>query len=342
MPKASAREIVARQWEILKSLPSRSPGRTCAEIREHLALAGHEVGKRTVERDMVALSGTFSLVCDDALPAPRWRWRDGQKLETGGLTVADALSLALAEQTIRPLLPTNLLRAVEPRFALARTKLAELGQQAHARWLDTVRSVPASLTFAPPRVPAAVITVVHEALFHETCLEVDYSNPSARRAKTQLLHPLGLVQRGPVTYLVASAYDYDEPLLYALHRISRATRLPDPRRVPPGFSLDAFLAAGNLDFAPGAPVRLKARLGDALAGYLTETPLAADQKITGRVGHYQLTATVRDSWQLRFWILSQGPEITVLSPAALRKEILNTIRETSSHYAASARMRSRS
>lgn len=335
MPKASAREIVSRQWEILKSLPSRTPGLSCAEIREHLALAGHEVGKRTVERDMVALSGTFAIVCDDALPAPRWRWRDGQKSETGGLTVADALSLALAEQSIRPLLPRNLLRAIEPRFNLARSKLAELGQQSHARWLDKVRSVPASLAFEPPRVPESVISAVHEALFHETCLEIDYSTPSARKAKTQLLHPLGWVQRGAVAYLVASAYDFDEPLLYALHRISRAKRLEDPRRVPSGFTLDAFLASGHLDFAPGGPIRLKARLGDALAGYLTETPLAADQKIQGGPGRYHFAATVRDSWQLRFWILSQGPEITVLRPAALRKEILDTIEETRSRYAAS-------
>jgi len=55
---------------------------------------------------------------------------------------------------------------------------------------------------------------------------------------------------------------------------------------------------------------------------LEETPVSNDQKITIRAGLHTLTATVPDSWQLHFWIRSQGAAITVLKPASLRESII--------------------
>ncbi len=256
MPKASAHDIISRQWQLLRRLPRRRPGVTAAELQSHLETEGFSVTKRTIERDLLELERHFQLDCDNRSKPHHWRWRDGAVTELGGLDISDALSLALAEQAIRPLLPASLLRALEPRFALARSKLAGLEKHSFARWLDKVRSVPAALNFQAPRIPDAVLRTVHEALLEETCLEIAYANPGDRKAKTLPLHPLGLVQRGPVAYLVTSAHDYDDPRLYALHRMSRARRLDTPRRVPPGFTLDACLAAGHLDFAPGEPIIL--------------------------------------------------------------------------------------
>lgn len=47
----------------------------------------------------------------------------------------------------------------------------------------------------------------------------------AKAASTYHLHPLALVVRGPVTYLVATASDYPDVRLYALHRIQRGTHI---------------------------------------------------------------------------------------------------------------------
>jgi len=47
---------------------------------------------------------------------------------------------------------------------------------------------------------------------------------------------------------------------------------------------------------------------------------------------YLLTATIKDSWMLQFWILSQGAEITVLQPKELRARIRDSLRAALSSY----------
>lgn len=134
------------------------------------------------------------------------------------------------------------------------------------------------------------------------------------------------------SYLLASAFDYEQPHLYAIHRIASATVLDEPARRPKGFSLDSYLAGGGAQFGSGAAVTLKARLSEGLARLLEETPISKDQKITTRSGVHTLTATVQESWQLHFWILSQGPAITVLKPVALRRKIIADLEATLAAY----------
>jgi predicted DNA-binding transcriptional regulator YafY len=156
-----------------------------------------------------------------------------------------------------------------------------------------------------------------------------------------VLHPLGLLQQGVRTYLVASTFDYGQPLLYAVHRIESAEALDAPARRPEGFTLDRFLERGGAQFGAGKSLTLKADVSEALARLLEETPLSRDQKITkGRDG-FRLTATVFDSWQLRFWILSQGPELVVRQPAALRRELMERIEEMRVAYRGGGRSASR-
>jgi WYL domain len=51
-----------------------------------------------------------------------------------------------------------------------------------------------------------------------------------------------VLQRGPITYLVATAFHYDEARLYAVHRICEALLTGEPARRPPDFDLDTLPA----------------------------------------------------------------------------------------------------
>ncbi len=135
-------------------------------------------------------------------------------------------------------------------------------------------------------------------------------------------------------YLVASAWDYDEARLYALHRFSKVEILDAAAKTPEGFNLDAAIASGLADFAnQGEPIQLELRCTDWVAGYLVETPLAADQTITPDVdGWVRLTATVNDTRQLQWWLLGQGNGVEVCGPDALRSEILDSVQKTLGNY----------
>lgn len=57
-----------------------------------------------------------------------------------------------------------------------------------------------------------------------------------------------------------------------------------------------------------------------LADHLSEAPLSDDMQLTVLDDeHFHLQATVHDSWQLSWWLLSYSDQIEVLAPETLRQ-----------------------
>lgn len=323
MPKANANQTLARQWELLKLLPSRPPGITATDLTSRLAELGYATSKRTVERDLNDLIRLFGFACNDKGHPYGWHWMPGQSLDLPGLSLIDALSLRVVEDALRPLLPAALLQAIEPRLQQARAMLAALApNNPQARWADKVRTVPATLPLLPPQLTEGVLDQVQEALLREVTMTVQYVRAGGSEPKPLTLHPLALVQRGPVSYLVASAFDYPDVRLYALHRLRQVVVLDAPVRPPPGFDLDAYMASGALQFGSGKLLKLRLRLTESLAALLRETPLSSDQTLSApRGGVCTLRATVPDTWPLHWWLLSHADEAVVQAPRALRELI---------------------
>ena len=333
MSKIPYHQAIGRLLEILKKLPARGAGISARELTEWLHDEGFEVSKRTVERDLNALAAHFQVIYNDRSTPYGWRWMDDAVADLPALTLADALSLRLVEEQLAPLLPAALLASLQPRFRQARRKLDSLaGQHPGSRWPDKVRSVAPALPLQPPRFADGVLETVQEALLFDRQLEVSYRRPGEDEPLALTLHPLALVQRGPVTYLVATAFTYTDVRLYAVHRIAEARCLDAPSHRPEGFSLDDYIARGGLQFGDGAMLTLEARVAPWLAEILTETPLAEDQQLVPAGEDFRLTATVADSWQLRWWILSQGSGLTVLKPDILKREINHEIETTLKMY----------
>ncbi len=333
MPSSDHQTTIARQWELLRNhLPWRPPGRTSRELRERLEAAGHNVTKRTIERDMEELSRGFPIVRNEKSPPYGWHWSETARFDVLGMDLSEAVSLGLMEDVLRQIMPPAFLSALEGKFSLAREKLGALPKIPHARWKDLVRYVPPGLPFMPPALAPGVLPVIQEALLHQRQLRVVYLRAGADEAREYTLHPLSLIQQGSRSYLVATAFGYNDPYQYALHRMATATLLEEPVKRPKDYSLDLFISSGAAQFGSGEPITIKARVSDDLVRLLEETPISTDQKITTQPGVHTLSATVQDSWQLHFWILSQGPAITVLRPASLRKGIIARLRESLAGY----------
>lgn len=331
---AKIHQAIARQWQLLKLLPSKGAGLSARELAERLAQGGFEVTKRTVERDLNELVALFPLYCNDKNPPYGWRWADDAHSDLPSLELSDALSLKLLEEFLVPLLPGAVLESLASRFQLARTKLEKLHDQTLSRWSDKVRVVPPALHLLPPRIEPDILETIHDTLLNDRQVEVSYYPSGREKPQALALHPLGLVQRGPVTYLVATAFDYEDARLYAMHRIKAAKRLGKECRRPENFSLDSYLASGALDFGDGKRIRFEAMVAESLATLLRETPLSEDMEIQEGENGFLLTCTVIDSWQLHWWILSLGDEIEVLAPKELRKKIAQRLRDAAGVYPA--------
>lgn len=332
MPDTTSRSTISRQWELLRQLPARAPGMTSQQLAERLRSAGFTVSKRTVERDLNELSQLFMLHCNERSKPYGWYWKPGGGSELPGLTVAEALTLQLVESSLHPLLPAFMLESLQPRFAQARSKLASLSPELPAaRWPERIASVSPEFSLLPPRVDSCVLENIQQALLDDLQLHALYQSAGQNQPHERVLNPLALIQRGQVTYLVATVEPWHDPRLFALHRFQRATPLHQPVRRPEGFVLADYIASGALQFStPGATtLQLQARVSHELARQLGETPLAADMQLgpAEADGLHPLTATLPDTWQLRWWLLSQAGAIAVLQPASLRHELNERLRK---------------
>lgn len=322
MPATSTRRTLSRQWELLKLLPNRAPGITASEILARLEDSGHSTSKRTVERDLIELSQIFPLQCNDKGTPYGWYWTPGQSSELPGITLGEALTLSLVEDSIRPLIPGFMLKSLEPRFNQARNKLQALSDEsASARWVDKVASVQPTLSVMPPEVNPEHLETIQMALLDDRQISSRYYSAHKDLTHELTLNPLGLVQRGQVTYLVGSAEPFDDVRLFVLHRFEHAKLLESPAKKPAGFSLQQYIESGAMQFGIPRQIQLHAWVSDSLARLLHETPLSADMALAHQDDGASLTATVNDTWELKWWILSHAGSIQVHEPIELRREL---------------------
>lgn len=335
MPANSADGAIARQWEVLKIIPSaRSPGLKPSDFKNELSDRGYEVSLRTVQRDLKALAEVFDIDCEPGEKNETfWRWQSGAKLDIQSLELMDALTLRLIEASLRPLLPASVLKALEPRLQNATEKLdAVSSRNSVSSWANKVASVLPMVPFIPPKIDPSVLETVQDCLLKDFVITCCYRSVAAERPKELKLHPLGLVQRGPVTYLIATAFHYEEPRPFALHRMSDVVNTYDSVKRPKGFSLKQFIDDGGMGFGEANPINLVARISPMLARELEETKLSAHQKIRPDGGWFLIEATVQDTWQLRWWLLAKIGDLVVLEPDDLGAEILNRLKSGLSTY----------
>jgi predicted DNA-binding transcriptional regulator YafY len=344
MPKIDKKSTLLRQWEMMRMLTvSRWDRKTdggwdkASEIAARLNDKGYEVSIRTVQRDLKELSEIFPIELIDKNPRDYgWRWTKGANLDIPGMSISEALAMQLVETHLRQMLPASMLDGLQGVFSLADEKLTQLkkeGGNKSVDWLKKVRVVPPSLPLLPPHVNQEVQSVIYKALLESRQLSVAYQSNNSEHPKEYLLHPLGLIMRGAVSYLVATARDYKEIRLYALHRFKKAEILSDAANVPKGFNLDNEISRGLAEFHQGEPIQLVINCSAWLAVILAETPLSADQiSEPDENGWVRITANVNDTWQLRWWLLGLGSGVEVLSPKKLRGDIVESLTDAVSYY----------
>ncbi|WP_145129079.1 YafY family protein [Pseudomonas sp. URMO17WK12:I11] len=333
LPYAKTHNALSRQWELLRHLPKRSPGITVSELLARLTGAGYVVSRRTVERDLHDLSLVFPLQCNDGGTPFGWYWKPGVSVELQGITLTEAVSLALVEDAVRPLLPGSMLSVLEPRFEHARQKLKGLGDgNPAARWPDKVASVRPDFNLQAPQIQAEILESLQHALISEQQVQCQYYSAHNDKRSDLTLNPLAIVQRGLVTYLIATAAPYTDIRQFAVHRFQAVEALGSPCQGLESFDLQHYLATDALQFGTPQKIQLKAWVSEFQARLIRETPLSEDMQLLPHEQGFHLSATVTDTWQLRWWVLSLGDAFVVQEPAALRQQLGDALRRAAAAY----------
>ena len=339
MPTHNARDVLARQWSILRLIPREPRSISAAELHVRLKDIGFGCSRRTVERDLNQLeSFGFGLTCDDTAVPNLWHWHKDAGLNLPAMTVSDALLLAMVRDYLAPILPPTVATVLEPQFKSAQDLLESASKtNPMAAWRDKVVSIPAMQRLIAPEVASGIMDEAASALIHQNKLSVTYRSRSAGKLSELTLNPLGLVQRGQVFYLIATTGDYPDVRLYALHRINSAKALPEAITAvdgfdPAGFDLQNYVAKGFADFGRGEEVQLELLTSPGLTDHLQECRLSLDQviepieepskdrpsegteEITPKTaGWSRLRATVQDTPQLHWWLRGLGDGVKVVS-----------------------------
>ena len=326
-------DTLFRQWSMLRAIPRAPRKVSTTQLGDRLGQEGFAVHARTIQRDLVKLSAAFPLVCDERERPFGWSWMaDADPLDIPAMSAQSALTLRLAGDFLPSLLPPSTLRALEPHLRRADEVLAALSHDMGS-WPDRVRIISATQPFRPPDVDPNVLECVYTALSTGRALAVDYRKRGAADLREYAAHPLALVGRDNVIYLVASLWDYDNVVQLALHRIAAAHMTDAPARQIP-FDLDAYIERGEFGFLlDEAPIRLVLRAAPEVVQKLTETPLCPTQTLApGPEPATTVTATVADTSQLRAWLLSYGALVEVVEPPTLRAAMRARLREAADAY----------
>lgn len=239
---------------------------TAKELAERL-----EVSERTIFRDMEALSAAGVPVYAERGAQGGWRLAEGYRTDWTGFRKDELLSL-LASRPHRHLADLGL----AGHYEAALLKLLAGLSPALRRDADYMRQrlyVDAA-GWHPSGEDVPWLSVLQEAVWEGRMLRLLYAAVSGGDGfkDERLVHPLGLVLKGSLWYLVAARDDERVPKTYRISRIRHAELLHEPSERPEDFDLAAYWQLSVDRFRselPSYPVR--ALVHESVRGRLEQT-----------------------------------------------------------------------
>jgi len=319
MPKSV--DTTLRHLATLMAIPVHPKSRSTRDIYERLCRDKPEcaVDIRSIQRSLDDLSRQFPITAERRGSCQYWYWLNPDTwFQVPAMSESAAFMLRLAEAHLGPVFPPESLRVLEPYFRRAEDILrgTELGA-----WSERVALIDRGPVLEPPPVPDGIREAVCGALIRRRRLHVVYRRRGEASSREMELHPLCMVVRGGITYVVATAWDYADVRHYALHRIEAAEVLFGSCREPDGFSLTEYLEGEAFSYPSGAgKIGIKALFASGAGIHLTENRLSPDHRAAVREdGRVLVEATVEDTEAFRWWLKGFGSSVEVLEPESLRQ-----------------------
>ena len=335
-------------------LPQYPQAISAGKIQIKLENQRVKVDARKVQRDMADLINVFDdkLVCE---PYPnylrrnpnayfendksnRYSWSKNYKeLKLVGLNINQALSLHLVKKYLVSLLPKVTIDDLEPLFTEAANVLTHFENNALSTWPDKIAIVEATQPLIHPVVDPLINDLVGQALLSDKQITMTYTRHDSQ-TYDYALNPIGLVLRNGSHYLIATKIVTQDKRQFALHRIKNIKLLNTPVEQIENCTLQDCLRDGQMGFNLTGPetydmIRFKGIFDMITANHLSESRLSEDQNIVKLDhDHYEISATLKETEQLYWWLLSFGSRIEVKEPLHLRNKMVQTAKAMLEKY----------
>ncbi len=363
--------------ELMTLLPSgnKKPGKSVDELMSDLLENPHRVCtsdndrkalKRKIQKTLKGLAedpawgpkvicqvdGKDGLVekCEETRLRTYWKWKESKSALIIPPPNEDAcLALLMIEKRLKEELPPATLEYLQPYFNDAKNRIQQFGNAGirHIKWQKKIINQSPTQVLKPTKPDKEVQDAVLRAVHLDLQLKLSYLKHDGSQCKTYQVSPLGLVMRGPVTYLIAykghSSIEKDgensQERMFVLHRIRKAEVMEDCRvQIPKGVSFEKFIERGGSDFvigklANGQIIDLEMDVNANVAARLKESRLTENQTLTATgTDKFRLTASLPITMQLGWWVLGFGPRVEVIKPVPFREWIAAEHQNAASRY----------
>ncbi len=286
---------------------------TAAEIRERVAGYGqpdHGAFRRMFERDKADLRDLGVPI--ETVSLEPWEERPGYRIDPRRYNLPDVhlepdelAALALAVEA------TGLTDQGSPGLLKLEVAAGEPGgRPAQRPRIGITLDAPHRETLVAAQVTATVVRFTYR--------------PLGRDASKRTVDPYAIVHRRGRWYLVGRDHDRDERRAYRLDRIEgKVTTVGEPgafQPPPDDIGTDDVLPAPP----PGGPETAEVLAHDDVAWQVARR--ARGGGVPSEPGWTRFTVGVRDPEEFVTWALSFGPDVVVVSPPELRRQVVESLR----------------
>jgi len=278
------------------------------------------VSRRTIHRDLAALTENYSIEEAGVLSDNRkvWRLSSPRQSEMLKLTVMEMTSLFMGKNLFNFTRGTELKNSIDSLFAKVSHRLASSRKAYRERLERKFYCTPGA-----PKNYAAHDDALNEivtSLLNENKLRVRYRKPG-QEPSSDTLHPYTLVIHNNALYLIAYSEKAREPHTYAVERIVEASWLKGTLfTYPEDYDPGAFLHSA-FGITVGKPVRIMLRVRPEVLTFFEQRLWHESQKIEIKGKHALVHLEVPLTAEFTSWLLSFGDKVEVLEPILLRQQL---------------------
>lgn len=324
-----------RKMQTLRLLPKAPARISVSDLHDELVGQGFDFDKRSLQRDLNALSKLFEISSDGNKDIPGWFWkRDAQKLELPEMEPAVALSFRMVRLFLEKFMPPSTLDDLSPYFAHGEKILNGLSHNHLSDWSQKVALLSRNQPLLSPDISHEILADIYQALLSEKQIRGHYK-PRGEEPRDYTINPLSIVVVDKIIYLVGTLWEYTDIKQFALHRFKTVELLETDAIQIEDYQLNEYIAQGHFEYLVDGEteIDLKLKVAPWLAQHLSENKLSDNQTIEHLDDdNFVLNATVKNTDQLRWWLMGKGTSVEVLEPVELREEFAKAFQQLASRY----------
>ena len=310
---------ILRQVEMLRYIPKEPDSKSTKDIYIHLTSEGFVVTKRTVERDLLRVSEPLGLDYKTETDGNYWYYIKSGKQILPSQSPHEALLLMQAKAFLSPMLPTNSLLTLEPRFEKAESTLKN--NRKHRNWQQKI-SIAKNVHLEQEFISDNFREVVYDAVLNETQLNISFKRNSGE-VVTTTVNPYGLIIKDHMQYLVNSrACSPNELKLIKLPNIIAVESTLKNNQLCTD-NVKQFIQSNAASYKLlDKPINVQMKVAGPALLLLQSSKLSQDQIITPFEGHNNkscgiLSATTELTHDFVHFLLGYGKWVEVLEPQPL-------------------------